>query len=431
MAIPLVRYPLNDGVMMDFNGYVPALTDSVLNELIKKWEWLDNKAIVKYPSFLISAEYGMKYPNFREKYKIPRDTLLFGDSGGVQITTKGKFFDPIEVLRWLENNVDIGFVLDIPPPFSTARPLASKLKELGLFNHKDRAKQSARYYEIMERNRQNYNIKILKVLHGVTKTDLEYWYELTKNIEFDGWALASKPSGTPIIPALHYSFLADKEEMDYWLHYFAISGFTQTLPTIYYIKSKLKRPNEFSFDSSTWILGKIARKYLLPFTNFYLQLAPYARKLDILDSLEKYEPQIVAELFGISNSEVHRYSTEPHRKISANEVDKFGTTPCPCPICSTYSLNELLNNGMLISLHNLWLILLHCKLLDFLSKDPNLIEDYIKIECSARTIEAVEFIKYSEIHGFEQAWNKYKFSLLKSVKKTIPYSTQPKQLTLL
>jgi hypothetical protein len=147
--------------------------------------------------------------------------------------------------------------------------------------------------------------------------------------------------------------------------------------------------------------------------------------------LEKYEPQIVAELFGISNSEVHRYSTEPHRKISANEVDKFGTTPCPCPICSTYSLNELLNNGMLISLHNLWLILLHCKLLDFLSKDPNLIEDYIKIECSARTIEAVEFIKYSEIHGFEQAWNKYKFSLLKSVKKTIPYSTQPKQLTLL
>jgi hypothetical protein len=296
----------------------------------------------------------MKYPNFREKYKIPRDTLLFGDSGGVQITTKGKFFDPIEVLRWLENNVDIGFVLDIPPPLlSTARPLTPKLKELGLVNHKDRAKQSARYYEIMERNRQNYNIKILKVLHGVTKTDLEYWYELTKNIEFDGWALASKPSGTPIIPALHYSFLADKEEMDYWLHYFAISGFTQTLPTIYYIKSKLKRPNEFSFDSSTWILGKIARKYLLPFTNFYLQLAPYARKLDILDSLEKYEPQIVAELFGISNSEVHRYSTEPHRKISANEVDKFGTTPCPCPICSTYSLNELLNNGMLISLHNL------------------------------------------------------------------------------
>jgi len=379
-----------------YTGYVPAILDVVAEDLTvirqhTEFCWWKKDSHFYYPSLLISAYYGMKYPNFRKHFEIGDDILFIGDSGGFQAWSKGEQLEPIQVLRWLENNADVALTLDVPPPMSSMQA-----RRLSWEGFKSSAKQSARNYEIMSRNRENYDVKFVKVLHGVSVEELEYFYNLVKDIEFDGWSLAPKPPSNPLSIAAQFSFLFEKGELDDidWLHILGVSG-SSTMPLVYYIKSKLNAKNNFSFDSSSWATGYLYRRVIFPFTFF-----------------NEGELQI---------------GKNPGKKLSVgpHNYEKFdGIMPCFCPICSKVNIEDLVSGssvrgGLLISLHNLYSILQLCQFLNFLSRDTEVLREWIYENCTEKTIKAVEFIELSEKVGFKQAYSQFRdhFKTLEPVKE--------------
>lgn len=371
-------------VKIKFNGYTPAILESqaaIFNhyrEFEKYCWWKENSEFFYYPALLVSAYYGMKYPNFREKFGIGKSVLLIGDSGGFQAWTKGEHLEPVEVLRWLERNCQVGMTLDIPPPYPSLQSV-----KLHFSDFKAVAKQSARNYQIMVNNRVNYDLKLLKVFHGVSWDELEFFYGLTKDIEADGWCLAPKPVGDPFSIAVQFAYLQDKGELERsYFHVLALSGF-RNLPVIFYIKSKLS-DSRITFDSSTWAVGNIYRRMLFPF------------------SLE-------------SSSVELQIGSRPNRllSVSSKNMEKFGDNlPCFCPVCSRFTLSDLIKDtyisGLIISLHNLYCILLYVQYLDFLSKDPELLKLWIEKNSPDRVLKAIEFIELSERVGFRNAYQQFK-----------------------
>ena len=85
---------------ISFNGFVPAVLDAIMDKFLNDRRfnllcWWKRGSAFYYPSLLVSAYYGMKFSNIREKFEVGKDILIVGDSGGFQIQGKGGYLEPI------------------------------------------------------------------------------------------------------------------------------------------------------------------------------------------------------------------------------------------------------------------------------------------------------------------------------------------------
>ena len=350
-------------------GYIPSIEPKDVFGFSKQYSdlvWWRKESPIYYPCLLVSAYHGINYaPDFRERLNL-HDILIMGDSGGFQLS-KGKVVDVIKSLRWQERNCDIGMGLDIPPT-----------KHI---TPEQRLEISFKYHVVMEKNRQNYDMLLLKVFHAPSLAYMKLWYKNFKDLDMDGWAISPKNTPFVIWLAVMFCYLYEKGEIDdsKWVHVFALSG-KESLPVVYYIKSIIKK--DITFDSSTWAMARKFRRYFSPinYSTGDLQIGDHI-------------------------------TSDRSLPISTNELDEFGDdSPCICPICTKYPLTK--QDPVLIAFHNLYVILQWCAFLNYLSKKREKLREWIvrSFSNNPKVLGAVEIIDAQLEKGFdavEQQMEKY------------------------
>lgn len=326
----------------------------------------NHNSIVKYSAVLMSAAYGMHSPNFKEDMKLGDDIFKIGDSGGFQIYTQNMKLDAGEVMKWLEKNFDMGFVLDIP----------------GIVTN-DKIEQTKKNIEKMLKFRtQGKKFELFNVLHGKDLISAQKYYNELKcfDNDLDGWACGGiKPASNLYLLALIQSFIS---RLSNRTHILGVSGF-RSVPIIHYI-ARLYKSERTTFDSSSYLKLSINRCFLLD-----------RLKLRTLN-------------FG----------------------DKTSTTleemPCDCPVCEKLG-NDFLqsikdeNNAPLdktqiciyLTLHNLQVYTKYCDTIRKLSKDRDRLIDYTKFQFGQDIQEVFDFIDLCYDKGLEKGYDVYRENFVK------------------
>ena len=369
--------PLGARPKLKFTPALSVIEGKRAKEKFKEFNltWWEPKSFFKYDAMLCSAYYGMIKTFYRDFYKIPKDFLLIGDSGGFEqatqktITGKPIRLDALKIINWQKNNVDIGFTLDIPPVNPENLHFAFDDK---IFFRKC-AEQSKRNAEIAHRNLNGSNMKLYSVLQGHIKEQLDIWSKGKLDLtDFDGTALSHKSSH---LIWLSVQAMYAKEHEVKNIHILTGTGFN-SVPLIAYLK---KHFNQVTFDSSSYGMGARNMAYNLP----------YRYKI----------------FFGRSYN------------------GKIKTLPCDCPICKNITIADIQTgtsiSGALLSLHNLYNYIQHVEFLDAIVDDDELFENYIKKHTNKRTHRAFEFIKMCEERGFDDTYRRFKLHLHKPKPKLV------------
>ena len=345
--------------------YVPVYTGLVERELEgMHLQWWKPDAVIKHSTLLITAASGINEWNFREKHKIPTDGFtLIGDSGGFQLLTgQVPFLEPINVLRWLEKNADIGMTLDVPP----VDPVTlGPLDDMNYF--RKCAEKSARYYEKMYADRVTTHLQLLKVSQGGNKKELELWHKITNDCKFDGFSLSCKPPGDPMQVALHTTFIHGKEQPKR-IHILLGTGY-DVIPAIIYASKMFE---DVTFDSASYLQGAKMRTYSLPIN-----------------------PKIRID-----------FSTKEGNNLKLKKL------PCSCPICQNLKPSDLQGEGSTIgaalSIHNLWVVKNYIETLTTMVDDEELFLTFVRRNCGSRTLKSIEMIDdYIEKGDFNEVYEKY------------------------
>lgn len=376
--------------------YVPAIGEqfnSVWNRKIKykgkdgkeyDMKWFSENSHFKHNISLQSCYYGINGVgkntdvSYRKLVDYPKDKILIGDSAGFQIASfkkRGEVcnINPIDSLRWQEENCDIMMNLDIPPTLGGTPTFKDFNKALD---------ESVKNFTLFEKERKNYDAKLLNVLHGETIHHQDIWYNAVKDFKFDGWAIGMKPPFDPMIQAMGFMYLWKKGEFEKdsckWIHFFGTSG-KHVVPTIIYAASKLKKDIKVSYDSSSYNIGSIFRTYFFPF-----EIGP------------------------------NLYFGDKFKKENSNIKE----LPCMCPVCQSITDVKELNTkdiyaGTLISLHNMYQYVYYNNLLNSIVLEKETFISYLKkINISKKTLISIEFIDFAMEHGLKKAIFKYKEYLL-------------------
>ncbi len=332
--------------------YTPSLAGVITRQ---KWNirWWGDGAPFQHPALLISAFNGLQYWDFREKFEIPRKNFtFFADSGGFQILNKGVYLDPLDVLKWMEHNADIGAMLDTPPNFESGALLGKEFKTL--------AKKSLKNYEKMDRNRKESNFKLYKPIHGNNTETLNWWYNYVKDVPCDGYASSPRrPSAE--LAAFTLSFAIHNDLHNF--HLFLGTGF-HVIPVIVYASKFLKN---LSFDSSSFsLMGGRLRQYIMPL--FFNVSIPFGRGFD----------------------------------------GKLKELPCFCPVCNV-STPEAMNaetaeGAGLILLHDLYMYLINIKVLNKLVDDTEKYKEVIRRNFPTNTMKAIESIDATVEGKFDETF---------------------------
>lgn len=396
-------------------NYVPAIGEQFANAWQKNLEYnnfdvkfFSDKSFFKHPLALQCAFYGINGATdnkpYREAIGYPTTQPLLFDSGGFQmfsLRSKGQKMDmtPLDSLRWQEANAikgDVMFNLDVPPALEHLPTMEDMHRSLN---------ESVANFKLFEKERKNYDALLLNVLHGHNKATMDVWYNGVKDFNFDGYAIGN-PSLDPMIHAQGLMYLFDKGEYDKpnckWIHLFGKGG-QGTIPLIVYFASKIKRSDiKVTFDSSSYNVGSIYRKYYMPFD--------VTQHLFFGDKFNRCNPSIKQ-------------------------------LPCKCPVCSNITdlsiLNgETLHAGTLISLHNLYQYIYLTHTFNSLvstrkpfkniqqqnndnagiysdkrgideNEEMDVFTQYTKDVANPRTLIAMNFIDFCIEYGFDNAVKKF------------------------
>jgi len=350
--------------------FTPSMEGMYKRGKVKEFtlDWWTKTAIFRYNALMVSAAYGIDEWEFRDFYKIPKKDFLFvTDSGGYQIFSQGLKLEAVDILRWMENNADVGLTLDRPPLKTGRTPILGKEDEIPRAQEEDfkiSIEKSRRNYEIMHRNRQSDKLKLLKVIHGYSLRELNQFYDAVKDLEFDGHAFgANQDDVRSVALVLGFAQTVEKER----IHMFLITG-EYTAPVVIYAKRFF---NHLTFDSSSFsVTGARYRKW--------------------------YYPGKIGS--GIPFGKSYKSSLKD--------------LPCTCPVCQLAEIEHLNMEGSipggLIALHNLHQVLTYFYILEKLADSPDDYIQYLRLSgCPQKTIESVEYLRCIEENDFDTANKKY------------------------
>lgn len=216
--------------------------------------WGDDYSEHKFPYMLVTAGHRLHISDIRDQFGFQEDTVLMGDSGGFQIATGAvKYNDNMKVklLKWMEDNVNIGINLDIPP----------RLQYEGKFDYC--LKESKANFKYFADNRSNKNTSLLNVLQGTGYESYNAWYNQVEQYKFDGWSVGGVGGNfTRLITSLYF-LLYDKkiheDESIKYLHYLGASKISELLILMYaqHKVQSLGSSLTITTDSSSPSLGAV------------------------------------------------------------------------------------------------------------------------------------------------------------------------------
>ena len=215
-------------------------------------------------------------------------------------------------------------------------------------------------------------LELLKVIHGSNPKQLNYWFEVVKDLEFSGYSFSPKPVNVKTVATvLGYA----KDIGAKKVHIFLGSGETVT-PIMVYAGKWFDR---LTFDSSSFsTAGARYRRYYLPY--------------------------------------------KVTRGISFGKNYKGGLKelPCTCPVCQLATVRDMLVQkksdetfgdtaslpGGLIALHNLYVYLRYYNFLRKLSDDNEAYKDFLLNRGLKKTVDMLNFLDRCESVGFMDAYSK-------------------------
>jgi hypothetical protein len=345
--------------------------NGVENFNLNWWEKNGNKNFHSHDALLFNYFHHKKLT--RESMKVPEDVNLIFDSGGFEILScraKGKTckIQALDVLRWHEENANIGLTLDLSPvnlqpTGEGGKSVATNPRPISHEEFLNRMEETCRNNDIFQDNRgqSKHDLKIYNVIHsGMGKVrSIEEWFERVKNFKFEGWALAPKPSHDAFKVAVDSMFLYDRGIREN-LHVLGVSGF-KVLPVLMYLEKFIKN---VSTDSFSYGVNTIVRKMMSPYMDIF------------------YKP-----------------AEKSYSKI-----------PCKCPVCSNIQcVDDLYRTDVvgysLIGLHNHWTYVNYAKYLEALVTCEESFKAFIKKHEYLE--KAINFMDYSAEHGWDESVMKY------------------------
>ena len=250
-------YEAKRGYYMNMEYFPVEFTES--QYLINKYRiaWYTKDSIIHHPKVLVSYAHRPDKP-LREIFNDDGVKIL-GDSGGFQAVTLNMNIDPNDVIKWQNENCDIGITLDRPP----LRDLINVSPEAWY-----KGAEFEKYMKISNDNanlmmsKKNQNLKLYLALHGYDEATRKQWLidGLKQYQNWDGYAIASKPNDDMKNLADWLIFAKNNNLKN--IHLLAISGAT-TLPIAAYMSRYF---DSIFFDSSSYSMGSRQRIYYLPFT---------------------------------------------------------------------------------------------------------------------------------------------------------------------
>jgi len=340
--------------------------------------WFSEKSIFIHPEVLVSYYYSGRIADYRKKLHIRDDVRLWADSGGYSIFTQGGTINPREVLTWQEENANIAFSLDIPPAasFNTTRCSPGRVVYHQVKEFEKHAQLSYKNNVDFQSLRTSDKLKIYNVIHGYNKETLDIWWNcVTKNIHFEGYATGTKPTHNILLQAMCVMFLWHKGVRER-VHLLGVAGIN-VIPVLVWMSQYI---DLISFDSTSYGYGARTRAYMLP------------------DRIRYYTH------FG------KKYLVKKNRLTILN---------CPCPICQDVKTPDYFCEsgitwpGMLISLHNLWLVKHYVEELEkvlFIEKDIGKFNSLIKQHtgrASDDVFHAINFVEAVVKMGYDKAYDLY------------------------
>jgi len=351
-------------------GYIPAKMESIFDNInynSKKLSWWEDESFFFYPRLLVSAYYGMKYPNFREHFHVKDDVALMLDSGGFQNLTLNANLDPIKVLRWQEANGNIGLTFDLPT-------LKDDTKEVKIRKQLQTVENA---YLALD-SKQNEKLRLYAVTQGHTFDEQQFIIDKYNEIgdikRFDGFAMGGIVSIKGDIKFLTNAatvFVNNLYKYKKPLHFLGLSGLN-SVPVILYLMNKFDVTT--TYDSTSYAVSAKINSFVNPFT---------LRKDEI-----------------------------PMGELGNKLLKEI---PCSCPVCSNIEgIHEFYDrrsvSSALISLHNLWYYIKYDEMLRSLIDDDELFKSFIYRNNSLELKECFQYIDYACAEGIVKANQKFNFT---------------------
>ncbi|QJT71185.1 TGT domain-containing protein [Vibrio phage vB_VcorM_GR11A] len=298
---------------------------------------------------------------------------IISDSGGFQILSgRTDYIDAAEIIKWYNENVDIGLVLDIP----TVTQDPELFKRLARIQQKNT--------QLMLDNKRE-NMELMNIFHGYTPEDMAEFRAITETPEIKRLAIGASYFDTmmsslgKIAETMHTGMKYDQ------YHMLGVANLKQVYPLMYMAKKGFAK--EITSDASTWLQESTSKGY--------------------------YHQEHIAEPPGFLKMFDKVNSPSPHN-----------TLPCNCAVCSNIKYTDALSviNGNVTTFalahHNMYaynnLVLAMRDIIGEGSKRD--IKDLVSKQFRTRSgkdeaLKTFDFIDSIDEHGIDKSYKRFAYYL--------------------
>lgn len=189
---------------------------------------------------------GEDSPNVRSHPRKKRVNIV-SDSGGFQIFRGSlEYLDPLKLVDWYNNNVDLGMTLDIPSR-AQGEDIYKRLAKIQKHNNK----------VIMDNKRED--LEIFNIFHGTTPEETKMYRSIVERPDIDRLAMGGLYLGTTMGSAYKLvNVLLDGMKYKHY-HILGVQNLTQVLPLIW---TSIRYGVNITSDSSTWLKRSVYKVYM-------------------------------------------------------------------------------------------------------------------------------------------------------------------------
>lgn len=361
--------------------FIPA-NSAIKSNHIAWWEYSksDKSLNLDYPYLLASAFYEMKQDkqdgkNLWDRYELPEDFWILGDSGGFQAATTGAKLEVKKTLRWQEKNCHAGMIPDQPITSweGESRKGKKRLREDWLTFQRAVKKTYNQTVDYWNYRDWDTKMEVYNIILGYSIKQMEYSFKILNEFNedgFGGWATGGKPNSDPMLQALIAGFLYSKGHRGP-IHFLGESRF-DIIPVMAIAATKFER---VTFDSSTFVRGAMDRGFHIPFS--------------------------IKARFYFGEKEVRN---------DGQHSSTLRTIPCFCPVCKVSTVDDLKLDrlGVRMSLHNLWWFIEYTKFMNVIKEDNSNLWDFTRrFTKNERTLKAMTFLENCFEEDFETAYKRH------------------------
>lgn len=368
----------------------------------------DNPLVRNFDEYVDLNIMGKRYPdNFIGQYMINfvdsgdetqilkrkknSGSTIFCDSGGFQIAMgRCTIINPIDLVKFYNENVNLGMVLDIPDYNGDKHFPDEMIMEL--------AKIQKRNNEYMLKYKAD-DVELINILHG---SKFNQRIEYLKAVHDDRIQRLAIPSvGIPMtLPRLNLflEVLRTAKLLGHYKHLHVLGSFNKGVIHVLAKMAHSSLPEcqgiEFTMDASSPLQNSV---------NF-----TYCKNLSIWDGLQEYAP-LPKEKYTQINHIQSMYAG------GLGKFNPYSLLPCSCPVCSKLKYSYVLRNikggtlrNMMFLNHNAIEANSYVNMVDFFAEtlsNKEYIEHIQKLQDSGDndTILCLKFLNHAEKVGLDQA----------------------------